>query len=86
MSLDKNVRHTVKCAKLGEELPGLVEPPFEGELGDEIFASVSEQAWKMWRDDMQIKVINEYRLNLAEPEHYKALLSQMRDFLGLQEK
>ncbi|HZD06991.1 MAG TPA: Fe(2+)-trafficking protein, partial [Candidatus Limnocylindrales bacterium] len=27
----------VKCAKLGRELPGLDEPPFDTELGQKIF-------------------------------------------------
>ena len=30
-----------------------------------------------------IKVINEYRLNLADPDHYAVLIEQMRAFLGL---
>ncbi len=33
---------------------------------------------------MMIKVINEYRLNMADKEHYQALLVQMRKFLGLE--
>lgn len=74
---------TVQCAKLGRELPGLDAPPFGGELGQEIFERVSADAWTMWADDMMIKVINEYRLNLAEEEHYTKLLEQMRVFLQL---
>ena len=74
---------TVKCAKLGKELPGLSQPPFSGALGTEIFEKVSAQAWNMWQDDMMIKVINEYRLNMADPEQYQALLVQMRAFLNL---
>lgn len=73
----------VNCAKLGQSLPGLQEPPFEGELGQRIFECVSEQAWALWRDDMMIKVINEYRLNLADADHYQVLLDQMQAFLGL---
>lgn len=74
---------TVNCAKLGKELPGLSQPPFSGDLGNEIFEKVSAQAWNMWQDDMMIKVINEYRLNMADPEQYQALLVQMRAFLNL---
>jgi len=74
---------TVHCSKLKKEAPGLAKPPFGGELGVEIFNNVSAQAWAEWKDDMMIKVINEYRLNMADEEHYKTLMTQMRVFLGL---
>lgn len=57
--------------------------PFGGDLGQEILTKVSEQAWRAWQDDMMIKVINEYRLNMADPEQYKVLIAQMRAFLNL---
>lgn len=79
----QNSVRTVECAKLGRQAPGLAQPPFEGELGQEIYNRVSAEAWKAWKDDMMIKVINEYRLNLAESEDYEALMQQMRAFLGL---
>ncbi len=74
---------TVQCVKLGKEAPGLDKPPFTGELGMEVYENVSAEAWAQWKDDMMIKVINEYRLNLAEAEHYNTLMEQMRAFLGL---
>ena len=73
----------VKCLKLGIESPGLASPPFEDALGQEIYEHVSLEAWKMWTDDMMIKVINEYRLNLADADQYNVLLDQMRAFLNL---
>ena len=73
----------VKCVKLGEELPGLDKPPFAGEIGQRIYENVSERAWKMWRDDMQIKVLNEYRLNMADKKDYQTLVDQMMLFLNL---
>lgn len=76
---------TVHCVKLGKEAPGLEEPPFEDELGSEIYEKVSAEAWNHWKDDMMIKVINEYRLNLADPDHYNVLMQQMRAFLGLEQ-
>jgi Fe-S cluster biosynthesis and repair protein YggX len=76
---------TVICAKLGKELPGLSKPPFSGVLGQEIYDRISAEAWQSWSGDMQIKVINEYRLNLADPEQYAKLISQMRAFLALDE-
>jgi Fe-S cluster biosynthesis and repair protein YggX len=35
---------------------------------------------------MQIKIINEYRLDLSEAEARKTLMQQMRNFLSLDEK
>jgi len=75
----------VRCAKLNQDLPGLEKPPFKGEIGQRIYDRVSRQAWAMWRDDMQIKVLNEYRLNMANPRDYQVLVDQMLAFLNLQE-
>jgi Fe-S cluster biosynthesis and repair protein YggX len=76
---------TVKCCKLGRELPGLDKPPFKGEIGQKIYDNVSKQAWSMWKDDMQIKVLNEYRLNMGDPKDYQVLVDQMLTFLNLKE-
>ena len=75
----------VQCVKLGKELPGLDKPPFKGEIGEKIFERVSKQAWSMWKDDMQIKVLNEYRLNMGDPRDYQVLIDQMLAFLNLKE-
>ncbi len=73
----------VQCVKLGREARGLDAPPFADELGAEIFEKVSAEAWQMWQGDMMIKVINEYRLNLAEQKDFETLIEQMRLFLQL---
>lgn len=73
----------ILCSKLKEELPALTSAPFTGELGEEILNKVSERAWRLWSEDMMIKVINEYRLNLSDSNDYNTLLNQMRLFLGL---
>ena len=73
----------VHCVKLGREAPGLDAPPFSGELGQEIFEHVSQEVWLKWQDDMMIKIINEYRLDLSDIKQYNVLLDQMRAFLGL---
>ena len=36
-------QHQVFCVKLQKELPGLDEPPFDTELGQKIYANVSQQ-------------------------------------------
>ena len=75
---------TVNCVKLEKTAKALDKAPFSGELGEEIYNKVSEEAWLMWKDDMMIKVINEYRLNLADPDNYDVLLKQLRLFLKLE--
>ena len=84
MSESQNVRK-VLCVKLAKELEGLDKPPFPGEVGQRIYDQVSKQAWSMWKDDMQIKVLNEYRLNLGDKKDYQVLVDQMLLFLNLSE-
>ena len=76
---------TVVCSKYKKELPGLEKPPFGGDIGKMIFERVSADAWREWNTDVQIKVLNEYRLNMADPRDYKVLVDQMMRFLGLEE-
>ena len=72
----------VKCKKLGKELPGLEKPPFGGATGKLIYENISADAWGQWKE-MQIKVINEYRLNMGDKKDYQVLVEQMLAFLGL---
>ena len=69
----------VFCVKLKQELEGLNEPPQPGELGQRIFENVSKEAWKMWLQH-QIMLINEYRLNLADPKAQEFLDQQMEAY------
>lgn len=73
----------VNCVKLGAEAEGLENPPFEGPLGQEIYEKVSKSAWLEWQQDMMMKIINEYRLDLTQEDQYQKLLDQMRAFLNL---
>jgi Fe-S cluster biosynthesis and repair protein YggX len=54
-------------------------------MGTKIFEKVSAEAWNQWSKDVQIKVLNEYRLNMADPRDYQVLVDQMLRFLGLVE-
>jgi Fe-S cluster biosynthesis and repair protein YggX len=76
----------IYCKKLKEELPALENPPFSGNLGSLIHLNISERAWRLWSEDMMIKVINEYRLNLADAGDYERLLDQMKIFLCLDDQ
>ncbi len=69
---------TVFCSRHKEELPAIqTRITFAGEFAARVRESVSQKAWTEWLD-MQIKVINEYRLHMGEPEHRKVL----KDFAG----
>lgn len=70
----------VHCQKLGIEATGLSAPPYPGELGQRIFANISEPAWQLWIKH-QTMLINEYRLNLTEPDARKFLAREMEKFL-----
>ena len=70
----------VKCIKLGKRLPGLKYPPLKGPLGQRIYDSISEEAWRAWVSHSTM-VINEYRLNPAEPEAQTILRQQLEVFL-----
>jgi Fe-S cluster biosynthesis and repair protein YggX len=83
----------VKCAKLGQELPGIDETTSTGDqalrmcrlfggaaLAQRVHENVSARAWEMWTDYMRM-VINEYRLNPTSDEANEILRQHMEDFL-----
>ena len=72
----------VNCVKLGREAEGLDMPTYPGELGKRIFEKVSKEAWQGWLRH-QTMLVNENRLNLADPKARKYLVEQMeKHFFG----
>lgn len=69
----------VHCVKFGQELPGLSEPPWPGELGQRIFNQVSARAWKLWEDRMRM-ILNEYRLMPWQKEAQEMMARAMEEF------
>lgn len=69
----------VKCVKLGREAEGLDFPPYPGELGKRIFENVSKEGWQAWIRHQTI-LVNENRLNLADPKARKYLAEQMEAY------
>ena len=69
----------VMCKKLGKELPGLAYKPFSNELGQRIYDSISQDAWKMWLEHFKM-VMNEYRLSPADPRTNEILFQQAEQF------
>jgi Fe-S cluster biosynthesis and repair protein YggX len=70
----------VKCAKLGETLPGLPYKPFNDALGQRIYDTVSAQAWTLWIEHSK-KIVNEYRLDLTQKKAHEVLKEQCEAFL-----
>ena len=72
-------KRTVHCVKLQKDLPGLEEPPFDGELGQRIYNEVSAEAWRQWGDFCKM-VLNEYRLNPANPRDQQVIVQHMEQY------
>ena len=72
----------VQCIYLKKEAEGMVYPPYPGELGKRIYASVSKEAWAAWMKH-QTMLVNENRLSLADARARKWLAEQMeKHFFG----
>lgn len=72
----------VQCIKLKREAEGLDFAPYPGELGKRIYENVSKEAWRQWLEQQKM-LVNENRLNLADPKARKYLSEQMeRHFFG----
>jgi Fe-S cluster biosynthesis and repair protein YggX len=70
---------TVKCAKLGQELPGMPYKPFQNELGQRIYDTISQDAWRQWIEFSKM-IVNEYRLDLTSPQGQQILMEQAEKF------
>lgn len=72
------------CARCGKdgEAPPARRIGFPGHVKERILATICADCWKEW-EGMEVKVINEYRLNFLDPEHRQMLQRACLDFLGL---
>ena len=72
----------ITCKRCGK--PG--EPPTDvtwgGEIGEAIQKTICATCWAEW-EDMSVKIVNEYRLSMANPEHYRMFVDQLKQFVGL---
>ena len=72
----------VNCVKVGREAEGLDRPTYPGPLGQRIYDNVSKEAWQAWLKH-QTMLVNENRLNLADPKARQYLVEQMeKHFFG----
>jgi len=70
------------CRRCGSGGPQIDFPPYPGELGQRLRQTICDSCWQEWKT-MSVKVINEYRLSLIDPEAQKTLRNYMKEFLGL---
>jgi Fe-S cluster biosynthesis and repair protein YggX len=71
------------CARCHANEPGIESMiPFRSPLREEVRSSICSDCWKQWLE-MQIKVINEFALNLGDVRSHEIIEAHARDFLGL---
>jgi Fe-S cluster biosynthesis and repair protein YggX len=70
-----------RCGQAGEGPPAH-RVPFLPPVKDKVLGSVCGSCWEAW-EDMEVKVINEYRLNFLDPEHRAMLQRTCLEFLNL---
>ena len=69
------------CRKYQKEMDAMDFAPFPGAKGQELFETVSKQAWQEWLKH-QTTLINEKRLNVFEADAKKFLEEQREKFLN----
>jgi len=76
---------TWKCERCGGAERGRLEyAPWPGPIGERVRSSICQGCWQEWLG-LQTKFINEYRLNVLDPNQAKALRDQMEIFFGFKE-
>ena len=76
----------IDCIKCNTTREPIETINFKGDLGVEIKKSVCNECFLEWEDDMQMKVMNEYKLDLSNKEHRDLLVKKMKEFLNLIEQ
>lgn len=70
-----------RCGRTGEPAPER-RIPFGAAAKQAIAGKICAECWKEW-EGMEVKVINEYRLNFLDPEHRATIQRACFDFLQL---
>jgi Fe-S cluster biosynthesis and repair protein YggX len=72
----------IRCGQPGDPPPAH-RVPFPPAIKEKVLASICANCWKEW-EEMEVKVINEYRLSFMEPEHRAMLQKTCLDFLKVE--
>ncbi len=70
------------CARCGLPNERLSEAPFDAPLGKKIHETICRACWGEWMQT-SVRLINEYRLNLASDEGAKVFDFHMKEFLAI---
>lgn len=73
----------ITCRRCGQTKPKMAERPFKGPLGEKVWAQVCQSCFQEWIP-MGTKVINELRLDFADPRSTDAYDQYMKEFLNLE--
>lgn len=73
----------VLCSRCGKPGPKLAKPPFRNAFGQQVYDSICADCWEEAKK-MGVKVINELRLPLNDPNANKMWEQHIREFLNLQ--
>jgi len=80
MSESVSASETVVCHVSGKEEPVISgRIPFREPLKSEVQARIGAYTWRLWLDQ-QLKIINEYRLNLGDPSSRDLIERGAREF------
>ncbi len=72
----------ITCSRCGGSAEEMAQPPMPTALGKEIQRKVCPACWREWLGN-QVMLINEFRLNLVDPEARRTLEREMRAFLNV---
>jgi len=70
-----------RCGRTGEPAPPH-RVAFPGPFKEQILKDICSSCWQEW-EGVEVKVINEYRLNFLDPEHREMLKRACADFFKL---
>jgi Fe-S cluster biosynthesis and repair protein YggX len=70
------------CSRCLEAREALERPPLPGPLGERIRREVCRRCWQEW-GEMEVRVINELRLDFMDPAAQDVLERHLREFLCL---
>ena len=72
----------IACRRCGETKEQMGEISIKGKVGDMVRETVCFECWSGWHE-MQIMIVNEYRLQLWDPDDRQKLREAMQEYLNL---
>jgi Fe-S cluster biosynthesis and repair protein YggX len=73
--------HCVRCGRSAAP-PEARRVGYPRAFKEQVLARVCAECWKEW-EGMEVKVINEYRLNFMDPQHREMLQKACSEFLKI---